>query len=181
MNYTVKQIKNVTTHGVSRHPMYNTWNLIKQRCYNKNNSSYDRYGAKGITMQEDWIDNPIKFIEDIENKLGKKTSPEYSLDRIDNDKGYYIDNLRWATSYEQGINRKSTGTNTDLLYIHKKEDGRYTCEIRRNWQRRRAKLKCTLEEITALRDQWLKEYEENKEKWVEDTLNKTYDRGFGSQ
>ena len=173
MSYIVKQIKNVTTHGVSRHPMYNTWNLIKQRCYNKSNPNYNGYGARGISMQEDWIDNPIKFINDIENNLGKRPSKKHTLDRIDNNKGYYIDNVRWATKYEQGINRKSTGTNTNLLYIHKKEDGRYTCEIRRDKQKRRAKIRCTLEEIIALRDQWLKEYEEDKEKWIEDTINKT--------
>ena len=36
--------------------------MIKQRCNNPNNKDYSRYGAKGITICEEW-NNPDNFIK----------------------------------------------------------------------------------------------------------------------
>lgn len=80
---------------------YATWSNIKTRCYNQNCKSYKRYGAKGIQMCDEWRDSFIAFYRD----MGPKPSPQHSIDRIDNSKGYEPSNCRWATQEEQVRNR----------------------------------------------------------------------------
>lgn len=56
-----------TKHGFrtvkNTHPLYKVWHGIKSRCYNTNNPEYIWYGAKGVTMCEEWLDSPENFIE----------------------------------------------------------------------------------------------------------------------
>jgi 5-methylcytosine-specific restriction endonuclease McrA len=84
------------------------WRLCKARCYNKNSKSYKDYGGRGIVMFEEWHQSYDKFLTWISENLGPRPSERYSLDRIDNDKGYFPDNLRWATPEQQGQNRRTT-------------------------------------------------------------------------
>ena len=80
----------------------NLWYSIQQRCYNTRHPLYPRYGGRGIGC---WWKDRDNFIQWIENNLGER--PEgYSLDRVNNNKGYEPDNLRWATSQQQNDNRR---------------------------------------------------------------------------
>ena len=82
---------------------YMSWNSMKFRCLNKNSKDYKEYGAKGITICEKWINSFKEFYKD----LGKK--PEgYSLDRIDNTKGYFPENCRWASRSTQQQNKRNS-------------------------------------------------------------------------
>lgn len=83
---------------------YNIYHGIKQRCYNKNNKYYSYYGGRGICMSCSWLNSFEKFYKD----MGPRPSKNYSIDRIDNSKGYFKENCRWSTKTEQQINRRQT-------------------------------------------------------------------------
>jgi hypothetical protein len=103
-----KQPKGKSTHGLSKTPEYKTWIAIKNRCLNKNGQDYERYGGRGISISEDWMNSFDAFYRD----MGKKPSSKHSIDRIDNDLGYSKENCRWATQSDQCRNRSS-----NLLFV----------------------------------------------------------------
>lgn len=52
------------THGLSgRNPLYTVWAGIKRRCYNKNAQDYDKYGALGVRMSEEWKNDYKAFYD----------------------------------------------------------------------------------------------------------------------
>lgn len=84
---------------------FRCYNAMMQRCYNKNCSSYRRYGGKGIIVCTRWRETFDNFYAD----MGPRPSPKHSLDRYPNRNGNYEpDNVRWATDKEQAQNRDAT-------------------------------------------------------------------------
>lgn len=51
------------THGLSNHPLYDTWNSMVARCHDESRSEYKYYGARGIIVCDEWRHNPKSFIE----------------------------------------------------------------------------------------------------------------------
>jgi len=90
-----------TTHGLSNTHVYKTWLSMRRRCREVKNASYKDYGAKGIDVIDKWYSSVEEFLKDV----GHPPTPEHTLDRIDNSKGYQPDNVRWATPTEQSRNR----------------------------------------------------------------------------
>ena len=72
-------------HGLKGTREYNIWLGIKQRCYNKNNSSYKYYGAKGIKMCDEWKTSALTFCKWLYSNGYDNTAPfgRYTVDRID--------------------------------------------------------------------------------------------------
>lgn len=86
----------------SKNPSYSSWKNMRLRCSDPNHASFQRYGAKGITVCERWSSFK-NFLEDMGSR------PEgMSLDRIRNDEGYSPENCRWATRSEQQLNKNNT-------------------------------------------------------------------------
>lgn len=70
---------------------------MKQRCYNVKNKGYKWYGAKGIKVCDEWLNNP-KLFEDWSLKNGYEDN--LTIDRIDENKNYSPDNCRWISFNE---------------------------------------------------------------------------------
>lgn len=102
----VQQGLRMLTHGETRTSLYSIWRGIKGRCYNPQTIAYASYGAKGITMHEDWV-NSYESFRDYVSQLENFGKVGYTLDRIDFDGNYEPNNLRWATMKEQSNNRKT--------------------------------------------------------------------------
>lgn len=91
------------SHGKSRTREYIIWSSMKLRCKNINNPCYKDYGGRGITYDPSWE----KF-ENFWYDMGETYKNNLTLERIDNDKGYYKDNCKWACRKEQGRNRRTS-------------------------------------------------------------------------
>lgn len=94
----------------SQTKIYRTWQLMRNRCENKHDARYDRYGGRGISVCEDWKNDFVKFYNwAMENGY----SEDLTIDRIDNDGNYCPENCRWATKEQQARNR-STNINITI-------------------------------------------------------------------
>lgn len=94
----------MASHRLSKHPLYRRWAGIKNRCLNTNNPLYKYYGARGITICDEWK-NDFKAFYDYVMSL-----PNYNLkltiERIDNDGNYEPGNIKWADMFEQCANKR---------------------------------------------------------------------------
>ena len=100
---------NGDAHGLTSHKFYHTWRQMVQRCTNPKIKVYKDYGGRGISVCEEWL-NIRNFVD-----WAEKTHPNqegYTLDRINNDKGYSPENCTWSDKTTQNINQRMNKSNT---------------------------------------------------------------------
>lgn len=90
--------------NISGTVLYDRWQGMKRRCYEKKHPSYKYYGERGIKVCNEWLQNPVAFYNwSIENGF----SEELTLDRIDVNGDYTPENCRWVTIKEQNKNKRN--------------------------------------------------------------------------
>lgn len=87
----------------TRSKEYRCYIRMIHRCHNKDYPGYENYGKRGIKVCKRWRESFEYFLADV----GPAPSPQHTLDRKDNDKGYSKANCRWATWKVQANNRRT--------------------------------------------------------------------------
>lgn len=98
------------THGMTETKLYKTWCGIKGRCTNPNTPHYERYGGRGISVCDKWM-NSFESFRDWAFSVGYKedeSCKNLSIDRIDPNGNYEPSNCRWVTQLEQARNKEDS-------------------------------------------------------------------------
>lgn len=98
----LEHLKERAIHGLAETPTYSIWLGIRQRCMNPKSRSWIKYGGRGITLCERWMDY-LNFLKD----MGPRPHG-MSIERVDNGGNYDPNNCVWATSKTQSYNKRNT-------------------------------------------------------------------------
>ena len=102
-----KLVQRSTKHNQRHTHLYEVWKSMKQRCYNPKLKVYKNWGARGIKICEDWL-NDFQSFYDWSMTNGYKD--ELTIDRIDVNGNYEPSNCRW-------VDRKTQAANTRLAKL----------------------------------------------------------------
>jgi len=95
-----QQGENNKTHGMSKTRTYNSWMHMVMRCNNIKDKNYYRYGGRGIKVCDRWL-----IFENFLKDMGK-CPKKLTVERKDNNLGYFKENCIWATMTDQVRNRR---------------------------------------------------------------------------
>lgn len=137
--------KKNATHGMTGTPEYQAWLSARKRTRDPNCPEYKRYGGATppITMSDEFYDS----FEVWNAELGPRTTPDHSVDRKDNYRGYERGNLKWSTAREQALNRRNNRylNHEGLRLTHSQWDDKKG--LRRGTTKNRVKLGWPAEKI----------------------------------
>lgn len=158
-----KIIERNITHGMCKTTTYKSWSDMLQRCNNTKNSRYPDWGGRGIKVCEEWL----KF-ENFLKDMGEKPKG-FTLERQNNEDGYYKTNCCWISHTEQNRNQRikqqnKTGISGISWY---KSSQRYVVHIAVNYKQIHIGYFTDLEEAKIARKlaeikYWGREYKYDK-------------------
>lgn len=81
---------------------YTAWVNMKKRCGTPGDRDYKNWGGRGIFVCDEWLNSFPNFLRDM-----GEPPPKHTIDRIDNNKGYFKENCRWVTRAQQSLNKRN--------------------------------------------------------------------------
>ena len=93
--------KRFTKHKKHGSRVYNSWRGMIERCRDSKNVGWKNYGGRGIKVCDRW-----KEFENFYTDMGEPPSEKHSIDRINVNDNYDVNNCRWATPEEQCSNKR---------------------------------------------------------------------------
>lgn len=88
-------------HGMSNTKLYKSWAAMKRRCDFPDAIHKKYYADKGITYCAEWKD----FCNFMDWAINNGYVEGYTIERLDNSKGYCPENCKWIPANEQSRNR----------------------------------------------------------------------------
>ena len=139
------------------HPrIYGIWKDMIYRCYKPSKTGYERYGGKGITVCDEWINSFDHFLE---WALQNGYSDSLTIDRIESTKPYGPSNCRWADYFTQNANKGIARNNkTGVIGVCKWHD-KFRAYVTRMGKRKNLGMFSTLFEAEQARQNALRTYE----------------------
>lgn len=134
-------------HGLRHSRIYQIYHHMKQRCYYPKNNRYYCYGARGIKVCDEWLNNNNGFVNfynwAYQNGYDENAERgQCTLDRIDTNGNYEPSNCRWITNKEQCNNRRTNkiikinGIEKNLkewLIYYNINNGTYYKRLKKGW------------------------------------------------
>lgn len=100
---------------------YRIWQGLKNRIYREKNGDYPRYGGRGLTMDPRWL-----TFEGFWKDMGATYFEKATIDRVDNEVGYWPGNCRWVTNLQQQRNKRN---NRRVMYRGRQYTIRHLSEV----------------------------------------------------
>ena len=114
------------THGDTKSKLYGVYRTMLSRCYTKSQNGYERYGGRGIAVDDVWR-GESGYVNFREWAVANGYKEGLTIDRIDVNGNYCPKNCRWVTPYAQSRNK----SNNVLITI----DGRTM--VKSDWAKER--------------------------------------------
>lgn len=132
------------THGKTNTKLFEVWQSMKQRCYDKNHQNYEDYGGRGIIVCDEWKSDFQAFYD---WAMANGYADKLTIDRVDVNGNYEPSNCRWANKIVQANNKRNNhlieykGKTYTIAELSRKHNIGYSClymRIQEGWDIERA-------------------------------------------